>query len=35
VQDLPLRLIGRANDRGGDDNITVVAIRIDEVAGPV
>ncbi len=34
VQHLPLRLIGLANDRGGDDNITVVAIEIDEVAGP-
>ena len=32
VQDLPLRLIGLANDRGGDDNITVVALRIEEVA---
>ena len=32
---LPLRLIGLANDRGGDDNITVVALEIDEVAGPV
>ncbi len=33
VQDLPLRLIGLANDRGGDDNITVVALEIDEVPG--
>ncbi len=33
VQDLPLRLIGLANDRGGDDNITVVAVQIEEVAG--
>jgi protein phosphatase len=31
VEDLPLRLIGLANDRGGDDNITVVAVKIVEV----
>jgi serine/threonine protein phosphatase PrpC len=30
---LPLRLIGLANDRGGDDNITVVALQIEEIAG--
>lgn len=31
VEDLPLRLIGLANDRGGDDNITVVAVKIHEL----
>ncbi len=31
VEDLPLRLIGLANDRGGDDNITVIAVRIADV----
>lgn len=30
-EDLPLRLIGLANDRGGDDNITVIAVKILEV----
>jgi serine/threonine protein phosphatase PrpC len=30
VQDLPLRLIGLANDRGGDDNITVVALQVED-----
>ena len=28
IEDLPIRLIGLANDRGGDDNITVVAVKI-------
>ncbi len=28
LADLPARLIALANDRGGDDNITVVAVRI-------
>jgi PPM family protein phosphatase len=31
VEDLPIRLIGLANDRGGDDNVTVVAVRLDAV----
>jgi PPM family protein phosphatase len=31
VENLPQRLIGLANDRGGDDNITVVAVGIDDV----
>jgi serine/threonine protein phosphatase PrpC len=31
IEDLPLRLIGLANDHGGDDNITVVAVKIREV----
>jgi serine/threonine protein phosphatase PrpC len=31
IESLPLRLIGMANDRGGDDNITVVAVKILEV----
>ncbi len=33
VEDLPMRLIGLANDRGGDDNITVVAIKIAALPG--
>jgi PPM family protein phosphatase len=31
IESLPLRLIGLANDRGGDDNITVVAVKVLEV----
>ncbi len=31
VEDLPLRLIALANDRGGDDNITVIAVRVEEI----
>ncbi|MHB8420961.1 MAG: Stp1/IreP family PP2C-type Ser/Thr phosphatase [Myxococcales bacterium] len=31
VEDLPLRLIALANDRGGDDNITVIAVRVEEL----
>ncbi|MHB1845936.1 MAG: Stp1/IreP family PP2C-type Ser/Thr phosphatase [Deltaproteobacteria bacterium] len=31
IEDLPLKLIALANDRGGDDNITVVAVRIEEL----
>ena len=31
IESLPLRLIGMANDRGGDDNITVVAVKVLEV----
>lgn len=31
LEDLPLRLIALANDRGGDDNITVVAVRVEEL----
>jgi protein phosphatase len=33
VADLPIRLIGLANDRGGDDNITVIALELVEVDG--
>ncbi len=31
VEDLPLRLIALANDRGGDDNITVIAVQVLEL----
>jgi protein phosphatase len=31
VEDLPIRLIGLANDRGGDDNVTVVAVKVEAV----
>jgi len=31
IEDLPLRLIALANDRGGDDNITVIAVRVEEL----
>jgi protein phosphatase len=31
VEDLPLRLIALANDRGGDDNITVIAVNVVEL----
>jgi len=31
VEDVPLRLIALANDRGGDDNITVIAVRVLDV----
>jgi protein phosphatase len=31
VEDLPVRLIGLANDRGGDDNVTVVAVQLETV----
>ncbi len=29
--DLPIRLIGLANDRGGDDNVTVIALELESV----
>ncbi len=29
IDDVPLKLIALANDRGGDDNITVVSVRIE------
>ena len=32
IDDAPARLVSLANDRGGDDNITVVVIRIDASA---
>jgi serine/threonine protein phosphatase PrpC len=31
VEDLPVRLIGLANDRGGDDNVTVIALELEAV----
>ena len=30
LEEAPERLIALANDRGGDDNITVVVIRVQE-----
>lgn len=33
IDDLPLRLIALANDRGGDDNITVVAVQVEALPG--
>ena len=34
LDEAPARLIALANDRGGDDNITVVVIRVDESTTP-
>jgi protein phosphatase len=31
IESLPLRLIGMANDRGGDDNITVIAVKVLQI----
>ncbi len=30
IEDLPRRLVDLANERGGDDNVTVLIVRIDE-----
>jgi protein phosphatase len=32
-QEAALRLVEVANDRGGDDNITVILARVDRVGG--
>jgi protein phosphatase len=34
VEDLPIRLIGLANDRGGDDNVTVIALKLEVIVAP-
>jgi len=34
IDDAPARLVALANDRGGDDNITVIVIRAEAPAGP-
>ncbi len=34
IDEAPRRLVDMANDRGGDDNITVIVIRVDDGAAP-